>query len=518
MAPKPVGKLLAPVAAVSLLLLVLAFGAAWYVRGLQRSVSDGMMNNVASVQAAQELEISIREIRTQFDRYLITLDRKHLEPVPRIRKRTADALAAVERAAATDAEFVAVRRVRTGYEHFFARYDDILRKPEQGLYPKIIELIDTLLGAEIFDPAHDYLKINEGQLARTAQANRDLADQLTTGLIAIGVLGAVGGLLGGTVLAVALRRSLLRAERQLDAAAAELDLATNRGRHREAGGPAGPPADAVERMTLSASAVLSRLRRTEKDALRAEQLAWVGQMAAGLAHEIRNPLMAIKILVQAVAERPGGPGFRPADLRVLEEEIVRLEQIVSGFLDFARPPRPEPRPVDVRELAERVADGVAARAELQGVAMHLDAATGPTVASADPNQVRQVLFNLLFNALEAQPLGGHIRIRVGAGSDPDGGPQLELRVEDGGPGLPADLGDRIFEPFVSTKETGLGLGLSICRRIAESHGGSLSAEAVPAGGSAFVLRLPLLPPAAPNGPPALAPPAESRDAEATHRR
>jgi signal transduction histidine kinase len=242
--------------------------------------------------------------------------------------------------------------------------------------------------------------------------------------------------------------------------------------------------------------VLERLKQTERDALRAEQLAWVGQMAAGIAHEIRNPLMAIKVLIQAAAERRTGPGFRERDLQVLEEEIVRLEQIVSGFLDFARPARPEFRPVDIKELSDRTLDGVKARAELQGVEIHVDPPTGPTVVSADPNQLRQVLYNLVFNALDAQPQGGQVRVKIATRTPADGMPELVLRFEDAGPGLPSELGDRIFEPFVSTKESGLGLGLSICRRIAESHSGSLTAEPIAAGGTAFVLRLPVIPPTA----------------------
>jgi len=107
-------------------------------------------------------------------------------------------------------------------------------------------------------------------------------------------------------------------------------------------------------------------------------------------------------------------------------------------------------------------------------------------AAADPNQLRQVLYNLLFNALDTQPGGGAVRVSVAA-PRPDSG--LTLTVEDDGPGLPAGLGDTIFEPFVSTKETGVGLGLSVCRRIAESHGGTLTAVAR-SKGAAFTLALP----------------------------
>jgi two-component system sensor histidine kinase HydH len=486
-----VPRLMTLIASFSAMLLVCAFASAWYVADLQRSTTEVITNNVESVQAAQELEISIREIRTQFNRYIVTLDATHLNPVPRMRQRTSDAMKDVERTATTPQEEILIKRIRQGYDHFFAQHDEILKKPDQAIYSKIIELVDTVFIKEILDPAHEYLNLNEGMLTQTTRQNRELANRLTIGLVALGLCGSIGGMLGGAVLTSAIRRSIRRTEQRLRSTAEQLDQAAHAGLSTA---PKSRPADALDRMTASASAVLNRLRQSKKDALRAEQLAWVGQMAAGIAHEVRNPLMAIKLLVQAIAERQGASGFRPRDLQVLEEEIVRLEQIVSGFLDFARPPRLEARPVDIRELAERTADSVRARAELQGVTIVVEPSNGPTIASADPNQLRQVLFNLLFNALDAQPQGGRIVIRVGLHAGPCGNPELVLTVKDAGPGLSAELGDRVFEPFVSTKESGLGLGLSICRRIAETHGGSLVASSAPGLGALFTLRLPLMGP------------------------
>jgi len=483
-----INRLMAPVAMLSILLLILAFASAWYLRNLQRTVSEMMTNNVESVRGAQELEISIREIRTQFDRYLITLDKSHLESVPRIRQRASDAMANVERTATTPQEQALIKRTRQGYDHFFAQYEEVLMNPNQSIYTQIIKLIDSVLTKEILDPAHEYLRLNEGMLTENTRANRDMATRLTTGMIALGLCGSIGGLLAGTVITMALRRSLQRAEQRLHTTAEQLDQAVHPGRNAAAE----KKSDAIERMSLSATAVLQRLKQTEKDVLRAEQLAWVGQIAAGIAHEIRNPLMAIKLIVQAAAERRVASGFREKDFEVLDEEIIRVEQIVSGFLDFARPARSEPRPVDIKELAERTVDGIRTRAELQGVDIHIEPATGPTVVSADPNQVRQVLYNLLFNALDAQPQGGHINLRVYLQRATDGSPEVLLSVEDRGPGLPSELGDRVFEPFVSTKETGLGLGLSISKRIAESHGGNLSASNASSGGAIFILRLPVI--------------------------
>jgi two-component system, NtrC family, sensor histidine kinase HydH len=204
--------------------------------------------------------------------------------------------------------------------------------------------------------------------------------------------------------------------------------------------------------------------------------------------------MSIKVLIQATAEGRR-EDFKYQDLQVLEEEIIRLEQIVSGFLDFARPPKPEPRPIDMKDFLERTIEGVRARAELQGVRLQMETGPGPMVISADPHQLKQVIFNLLFNALDAQPQGGHITIRVGIDPTNPNHPALLVVVEDGGPGIPKELGERIFDPFVSTKETGIGLGLSICRRIVESHGGSLKVTSSDRG-TTFTLRLPVVRPSA----------------------
>lgn len=495
MSQRLVAQLAAPVAVLSGLLLIIALGAAWYVHSLQRSASDLIASNVSSMQAAQELEICVREVRSQFTRYLITQNESHLKLIPGLKERTNQALTEAERLALTSDEQRLMKRTRQGYEKFFAEYERVLAAREQWKYPKIFELTDAVFEKEILEPAHEYLRVNEAALTTTTAANQQTADRITVGLVALGVCGAIGGLLGGTVIAVAIRRSILRAEEGVRFTAEQLGQAALL---KPAVG--GAPVDPIEHMKASASAVLNRLRLTERDALRAEQLAWVGQMAAGLAHEVRNPLMAIKLLVQATLERRGGGVFKPRDLEVLEEEILRLEQIVSGFLDFARPPRPDPRPVDVLDLAERAAAGVRARAELQNVQVRVEAAAGPTVASADPNQVRQVLFNLLFNALDAQPQGGHVTVRVGLDPRLADTPELLVTVEDGGPGLPAELAERVFEPFVSTKESGLGLGLSICRRIAETHGGGLTV-AWSDRGAAFTLRLPVVRP--PASPPAL---------------
>jgi CHASE3 domain sensor protein len=195
-------RLTAPVIAVSAILILVALGAAWYVRDSQRTLSTVIASNVASVQSAQELEISLREVHVQFDRYLITYDRKYLESVPVLKRRTAEALADAEAAAGTPQEQSLMKRVRQGYEHFFAEYDRLSREPPpQGDPAAVLTLIDTVLTREILEPTREYLRLNEGALAHTTEANQELSERLTVAVIGLGICGAAGGLLAGWVIA-----------------------------------------------------------------------------------------------------------------------------------------------------------------------------------------------------------------------------------------------------------------------------------------------------------------------------
>jgi len=480
-------RIAAPVAVVSCLLLVMAVGAAWYVHTLQASTSEMVTNNLASVHAAHALETSIRDTRMQFDRYLVTGEKKFLDPIPQLKLQTDEALRAVEATGATPTEQQLIHRIRHGYQELFEKYDALLvSATTQGIYYKIIELNDTLMAKEVLAPAREYTRWNEGMLAQAEQANRELADRLIWGLLGLGLCGAFGGLLAGWVIASAIRRNIQRTEERLRLTARWLLGAVPDGSTETTAF-----GDPIEDVTKSAAAVLSRLKRTEQEALRAEQLALVGQMAAGIAHEVRNPLMAIKLLVQALGDTDRAVVLEPKHVLVLEEEILRLEHITSTFLDFARPPRLERRPVEVGPMVEQVALGTRSRAEAQGVQITVDLPARPVVADVDGNQLRQVLYNLAFNAIEAQPNGGKVGIVVRAAPGSGGEPVLTIRVWDTGPGLPTELGERIFEPFVSTKATGLGLGLSICRRIVESHGGTLQAISGEQGGADLTITLPL---------------------------
>jgi two-component system sensor histidine kinase HydH len=332
--------------------------------------------------------------------------------------------------------------------------------------------------------------LNEAIAASTSEQNQRMASRLVLANLLLGTCGAVAGLVAGYGIARGISRSMVQLNIPIRDATGKLSEVV--GPITFAGGGDFPELKAsLQQLTGQISLVVERLQHSQRDVLRAEQLAAVGQMAAGLAHELRNPLMSMKVLVQ-----PGDDGaavhLTGRDLAVLNEEITRLDRSIQSFLDFARPPQLEKRSFDLRPVLEQTLQLVRGRAENQGVTLHWQPPDEPVPIEADMGQVRQVVLNLLLNALDSTPQGGQVELHLERQPGPNG-EWLWLQVADTGPGLPDGLGLRIFEPFVSTKETGMGLGLSICKRIVEAHGGEISAANRTEGGASFAVGLPLRP-------------------------
>jgi signal transduction histidine kinase len=485
--------------ALSCLPLLVGGYAAWDVHRSQRAASEALALNVRSMRAAEELAIGIRDARTQLDRFLLTGDAAPLAEAARLHAETDRWLDEARMTAVTPRERELIGWLTARYESFFARLGRLGRESPEARPAAARDLIAH--AGEILLPAQEYLDYNEEEIQRSSAENQGVADRTVAGLLLLGVCGPVAGLLAGYGVARAVSRSVVRLSVPVRDAAGKLS---------EAVGPvtvsSGQGLDELEaalhRVAGQVGAVVERLQRSQREALRAEQLAAVGQLAAGVAHELRNPLMSMKVLVQAAAERGPAGGLVGRDLGVLEEEITRLEQLTTTFLDFARPPRPEKRVLDAGALLEGAADLVSSRAAQQDVRIDCELPEAPVWLEADAGQLRQVVLNLLLNALDALGEGGTVRLRLEAPASDGAGPEslpgragpapfLAIRVADTGPGLPEGLADEaIFEPFVSTKLTGVGLGLSVCRRIVEAHGGEITATDRPGGGAEFSVRLP----------------------------
>ena len=223
-----------------------------------------------------------------------------------------------------------------------------------------------------------------------------------------------------------------------------------------------------------------RMGQMQQRHLEMEHLAQIGKMSAVLAHEIRNPLGAIKGFAQLLAER-----ISPPDRALLDPiltETSRLETLVNELLRYGRPPRPQPRDVSWTEIARPLAD----HASTQRVRFSADGAD--FLLHTDPQLLHEALLNLLRNAIEAVSGDPEGQVRLDATAEPGKG--VIIRVRDNGPGIPPEVRARLFEPFVTTKASGAGLGLPVTRKLARALGGELELQPGQPRGTVALLRLP----------------------------
>jgi signal transduction histidine kinase len=237
------------------------------------------------------------------------------------------------------------------------------------------------------------------------------------------------------------------------------------------------------------------LQAARSEVLRSERLAAIGGLAAGVAHELRNPLTSVKLLLQHAASQGGATAVVPASrLSLILEEIDRMEATIQGLLDFSRPAAPQRQVHDLRHTLKRAVHLVEGRAEKQHVRREIHLGLEPLMVNGDPQQLHQVFVNLLINAIEAMPQGGTVEVTLQA--EPSDA-TVRLTIRDSGQGIPPELIPRLFEPFASGKERGTGLGLAVSRRILEEHGGTIAVRPRMPQGTEVIVTLPAVPDAQP---------------------
>lgn len=231
---------------------------------------------------------------------------------------------------------------------------------------------------------------------------------------------------------------------------------------------------------------LYREQRERLDRLhRAERLASVGQLAAGVAHEIRNPLTAIRSTMQYLLQ--GIDTAEPKHQLVAEllSEVDRINNTVGSLLSLSRSGELRLVEVDLLDSLAKAVQLLRARAREQGVEVDASLPVEPVPVLGDAGQLKQVFLNLLLNAIQSMPGGGLVRVTAAAQED-----RVEIRISDAGPGIPPDKLRQVFDPFYTTKSDGTGLGLAICHSIVEQHQGEIEIESEEGSGTAVVVRLP----------------------------
>jgi len=232
--------------------------------------------------------------------------------------------------------------------------------------------------------------------------------------------------------------------------------------------------------------VAKRMERLEDEASQTEKQRAVATLAAGMAHEIKNPVSALKTFAEFIPEKGEDPEFRKKLHEILTGETQRIQNIIQELLDFAKPKPPQLKAIDLGELVTSTTNLLSSDLNKRHIKWTLSCHHNGAQIQADPDQLRQVLINLIQNAADAMPKGGNITLETRTLEG-----YLELSIADTGEGIPKELLSKIFDPFVTTKSTGNGLGLAMVQTIIKAHHGSIQAESTPGKGTTFILRIPL---------------------------
>lgn len=242
---------------------------------------------------------------------------------------------------------------------------------------------------------------------------------------------------------------------------------------------------ALERTTRQLSTVYQELQENFERQKRSERLYAIGQLSAGLAHEIRNPLASIAGATGILQRNQASPERQSECLEIINRECQRLTRLLTNFLDFARPRDPQYQRVDVASILDPVLELASHAIDRRPITLRKQIASGVSAIECDPEQLKQVLLNLMINAIQAMPQGGEVVVSALSRNG-----KAVIEVMDQGYGIEAEHMERIFDPFFTTKESGTGLGLSVAHQIIGQHGGILTAVKNAGRGMTFRVTLP----------------------------
>jgi signal transduction histidine kinase len=441
-----------------------------------------LSRNEKSLQAALQLEVRLRQLRIHSFLFVMDPSEVRQNRIENDHRQFEEALDRAKQTVQPGEERQLVETIEAEYRHY---RNELKPLPSDATKSDVLRWADTHPIVPLLKPCEQLLQVERDAIETTTQESQAITLQTRHTLLLLGILGPVGGVVAGFGVAWGLSRSFTRLSVRLQDVHAHLDRDLGSVR-LAAEGDLGQIDQQLEQAAERVREVVGQVQERERELLRSEQLAAVGQLAAGVAHEVRNPLASIKLLVGAALKARPPRSLSTEDLQVIHDQVGRLESRVQALLDFARPPETLKRPCDLGQVVRRSLDLVQARMRQQNVRQELDLSDEAATVLGDPDQLTTVVVNLFLNALDAMPAGGRLTVRLR--DDPPG--TVRLSVLDTGPGIDPALIGRLFTPFTSTKPTGTGLGLSICRRVVREHGGALIGENIPEGGACFVMTLP----------------------------
>ncbi len=470
----------------TLLSSVIAIVSAHRFESLQKTLVD---DNLASVRAAEELEIALLVQRGYVSSYI--LDNGNRVWLTRLHEQRGDFdywLAAARKTARSDDERQILDRLATVQSQYAQKREDVVAQFDKGQVEEAKELLLRQVAAiyqQSYDLCEQFIDVNQRLVDATSADVRRQVERVTvvvtaTLIITLVLATALLWLFFQGVLSP-LRR--ISANARLASGDESIETGTlQRDELRELG-------HYVQLLMANVAETRLDLEHSREQLASAEKLAAVGKLAASVAHEIRNPLTSMKMWLYSLRRSLEPDDRNRQKLDVVSDEIARLDNIVRHFLEFSRPPPLKIGRHDIGQILDKTLDLVACRLQQRQIRLARPDKPDTSPVMADAEQLQQVLVNLINNAVEAMPQGGEIRVSAVPATLGERD-MVAVRVADSGPGIPAEVQERVFEPFFTTKPEGTGLGLCIAASIMAGHGGALKLEASDSHGTRWAVFIP----------------------------
>jgi signal transduction histidine kinase len=455
----------------------------WHTRAMDALLDSLIDKNVASFQAAEEMTNSLLHQRGYLTYYFLDGNPDWLRQMEEQQQAFLNWLEKARKSAYTEPMQEIIQQIGTDYGAYLKSRQEVIdlyRRGEGEARARRHMELRRQFGA-LLQLCERYKLMHEYAISRVR-----IESQARARFINAFALAALPGVAAvGILLAYILLKQILEPIRQ---------LALEPG----AGGRLAPGPDEVKALSRrvynlieDVDQVQSELERSQEHLLQSGKWAMVGKLAAGVAHSIRNPLTSVNMRLFSLKRSLAMSPSQKEDFEVISEEIRHLDAIVRNFLEFSRPPKLKMQRVSPSDVVDGALQLLHHRLESYGVEVKLLRPRRLPEIAADPDQLKEVLANLLVNACEVMVNGGVITIQEEARQIEASGREVVIRVSDTGPGIAEFIRDQVFQPFFSTKEEGTGLGLSIASRIIEDHGGRLELANTDNCGATFVISLPL---------------------------
>jgi signal transduction histidine kinase len=462
-----------------------------YIYRLQDETNLLIQQNIRSARAAKELKLSLYDIRAASLTYLF--DRSP-ERIATLEKKQAEFTILLEKAresANTDEENNLTQQVAALFSNYQQTLRNALELHRMGRISQpnalIVHASQDLINT-IEEKTNTFITTNESAQAAYEESIRKNDDIIRTAMYALGVGGIILGLVLGWLIARIILNPIYKLVLKVrDAAGSEVV------EHIKMS-----PGKELEELDLHINRLIGRINQAHEDLQknrelldRSSKLAAIGKIAPALAHEIRNPLTAIKMLIYAMMQEPGISNDKQHDLEIITHEINRVEGFLQNFLKYARPAKPQMQMVSIVPVIKETLQLMQPRFRQSNIRLTENHEQENLRIKADPDMIKQIVMNLVLNAIESMGQDGELTFTTLVKADDPENQLFQICISDTGPGIPDEIRDTLFDPFVKGKDQGIGLGLSISQRIAELHHGWISATNNSDKGATFTIHLPM---------------------------